>query len=432
MNMNTIDTTTQTPATPHKKTYLEKLGPGLITGASDDDPSGITTYSQAGAQYGLQMLWLSLWTFPLMAYVQEMCARIALVTGEGLAANIKKQLPRKVLYISTLLLCFANTLNIGADLGAMANVTTLVLPRVSFILLVVLFGIGSLLLQVYIPYQKYSSYLKWLVVALFSYIATGLLIHMDWSALLYYTIIPHITFTKEHILLVAGVLGTTISPYLFFWQTSQEVEEEIKDGKATLASRRGTNTEEIHDMRVDVWTGMFLSNLVMFFIIAVCGYTLFAHGVTNIQTARDAAHALVPFAGRYAELLFVIGIIGTGMLAIPVLAGSTSYALSESFGWKEGLYRTWKEARAFYGVISLSIVTGILFTLFGVDPIKALIYSAIANAIIAPVILVSIVMISAQKSVMKEFVNTKTQTAVGVFVILLMTITACGAIYALI
>jgi NRAMP (natural resistance-associated macrophage protein)-like metal ion transporter len=411
--------------------YIKKLGPGLITGAADDDPSGIATYSQTGAQYGTSLLWLAAWTFPLMAMIQEMCARIALVTGQGLAANIKHTYSKKVLYVCTFLLFIANTLNIGADLGAMAKAVQLISPKISFVFLVIFIGIVGLLLQVFIPYKKYAKYLKWLVIALFAYIATGLIIHMDWSTLLRDGIIPHITFSKTQILLITGILGTTISPYLFFWQTSQEVEEQIAEGKVTVKSRQGTNDREIKKMRIDVWTGMFLSNLVMFFIIAVCANTLFVHGITNISTASDAAMALKPLAGPWATVLFAMGILGTGMLAIPILAGSTSYAISESFGWKEGLYRKLNEARAFYGVIIVSIIIGIFINFIGIDPIKALIYSAIGNGIIAPIVLVFIVHISGNKQIMGRYKNSRLGNVVGWIVTILMGITALAAIYSL-
>jgi NRAMP (natural resistance-associated macrophage protein)-like metal ion transporter len=411
--------------------YIEKLGPGLITGAADDDPSGIATYSQTGAQYGTGLIWLAAWTFPLMAIIQEMCARIALVTGKGLASNIKYSYSKKILYACTILLFAANTLNIGADLGAMAKGFQLIIPTIPFYFLVIGFGILGLVLQIFIPYQKYSKYLKWLVISLFSYIITGLIIHMDWGTLLKDSIIPNITFSKNQILLITGILGTTISPYLFFWQTSQEVEEEINEGKTTVHLRRGTNPAELKQMRKDVWTGMFLSNLVMFFIIAVCSSVLFKNGITNINTANDAALALAPFAGKWATTLFAIGIIGTGMLAIPVLAGSASYAISESFGWKEGLYRKLKEARAFYGIIAISIIIGIIINFIGIDPIKALIYSAIANGIVAPVILIFIVHISGNHKVMGHYKNSRFINIIGWITTILMGITAIAAIYSL-
>ncbi len=411
--------------------YIKKLGPGLVTGAADDDPSGIATYSQTGAQYGTSLIWMAFWTFPLVAVIQEMCARIALVTGRGLAANIKHSYSRKILYACTILLFIANTLNIGADLGAMAKGFQLLIPSIPFFLLVIGFGLLGLVLQIYVPYQKYSKYLKWLVISLLSYIATGLIIHMDWPMLIRDSIIPTLTFSKTQILLITGILGTTISPYLFFWQTSQEIEEEILVGKMTVHSRRGTNSAEIKSMRKDVWTGMFLSNLVMFFIIAVCASVLFKNGVTNIATANDAALALAPFAGRWATILFAVGIIGTGMLAIPVLAGSASYAISESFGWKEGLYRKFNEAKAFYSIMIISIIIGILINFIGIDPIKALIYSAIANGIVAPVILIFIVHISGNHKIMGHYKNSKLVNIVGWITMILMGITALAAIYSL-
>lgn len=411
--------------------YIKKLGPGIITGASDDDPSGIATYSQAGAQYGTSLLWMAAWTFPLMAMIQEMCARIALVTGQGLAANIRATYSKKILYLCTFLLFVANTLNIGADLGAMAKAVQLIAPGASFIFLVIFIGLFGLIMEIIIPYREYAKYLKWLVISLFSYIATGFMINMDWSNLFINGLIPQIEFTKTQLFLITGILGTTISPYLFFWQTSQEVEAQIDQGKVTLESRQGTNKEEIKEMRQDVWTGMFLSNIVMFFIIAVCANTLFANGITDIQSASDAAKALEPFAGRFASLLFAAGIIGTGLLAVPVLAGSTAYAISESMGWREGLYWKLKEARAFYGVIAASVIVGILINFIGIDPIKALIYSAIANGIIAPIIIICIVHISSSSEVMGEFKNKRLTKVVGWIVAGLMGITAVATIVAM-
>jgi Mn2+/Fe2+ NRAMP family transporter len=367
-----------------------------------------------------------------MAVIQEMCARIALVTGRGLAANIKSMYSRKVLHLCTILLFIANTLNIGADLGAMAKAVQLVTPAFGFTFLIIAIGVLGLLLQVFIPYQRYAHYLKWLAITLLAYVATGLIIHMDWGQLLRDGFIPNITFSKTEILLITGILGTTISPYLFFWETSQEVEEEIAHGKTTVRSRQGTTDEEVTRMRIDVWSGMFLSNLVMFFIIAVCATTLFAHGITNINTASDAALALRPLAGNGAFFLFALGIIGTGMLAIPVLAGSTSYAISESFGWKEGLYRKLNEARAFYGVIIISVIIGILINFIGIDPIKALIYSAIANGIIAPIILVCIVHMSGSKKLMGKYRNSSTGNIVGWIITIFMGLAAIGAVISLI
>ena len=412
--------------------YFKKLGPGLVSGAADDDPSGIATYSQTGAQYGTSLLWLAAWTFPLMAVIQEMCARIALVTGKGLASNIKSNYSKKVLYFCTALLFLANTLNIGADLGAMAKAIQLIMPRLNFTSLIIIIGLIGLLLQVFIPYQKYAQYLKWLSIALLSYVATGIIIHMDWRVLLHDAFIPNMHFGKSEILLVVGILGTTISPYLFFWETGQEVEEQIAEGKTTALSRKGTNDAEVKKMRIDIWSGMFLSNIVMFFIIAVCATTLFKNGITNIGTAADAAQALAPLAGPWAFLLFTIGIIGTGMLAIPVLAGSTSYAISECFGWKEGLYRKLNEARAFYGVIIISTILGIAINFIGIDPIKALIYSAIFNGMVAPVILFFIVRLSSNHKIMGKYKNSKLSSGIGYFIMGMMKLASIAAIISII
>jgi NRAMP (natural resistance-associated macrophage protein)-like metal ion transporter len=414
-----------------KKTreYWNTLGPGLTTGASDDDPSGIATYSQAGAQFGFQLLWLSILTFPLMSIVQEMCARIGLATGRGLAGNIRQHFSKRVLYLSTLLLFAANAFNIGADLGAMAKGAQLLHPGLSYGMLVIGFAVGILILQIFMPYARYAHYLKWLALVLLAYVASALLAHLDWSNVLHHAVTPSIHWSKEQILLICAILGTTISPYLFFWQTSQEVENQIMQGKTTIASRKGSNKHEIKAMRIDVWSGMLLSNIVMFFIIAACGAILFPQGITQIESAADAAEALRPFAGDLTYFLFAIGIIGTGLLAIPVLAGSSSYAISEGLGWKEGLYRNLRQAHAFYGTLIISVALGLSLNFIGLDPIKALIYSAVANGIVAPVILATIVIISSNKNIMGERVNRRSTTIIGWVVTLMMTLAGIGAIY---
>ncbi len=412
--------------------YWNDLGPGLTTGASDDDPSGIATYSQAGAQHGFGFLWLSLWTFPLMSMVQEMCARIGMVTGRGLAGNIRIHFSRRMLRFATLLLFAANAFNIGADLGAMAKAVQLLRPSFSFGWLVVGFAVLSLLLQVLMPYAKYARYLKWLALVLLSYIVSAILAKINWGEALKNMLVPNLSFNKDSLLLICAILGTTISPYLFFWQTSQEVEEEILEGKTTLRERRGaTAPEQIKKMRVDVWTGMFLSNLVMFFIIAVCGWVLFPHGITNITSAAQAAEALRPFAGDATYYLFAIGIIGTGMLAIPVLAGSSSYAVSESLRWKGSLHSPLKQAHAFYGVIIISMLVGLGLNFIGLDPIKALIYSAAANGIVAPFVLFFIVKLSSNKRVMGHWVNHRAVTAIGWATTLLMAVAGLAAAWSM-
>ena len=394
------------------------LGPGLTTGAADDDPSGIATYSQMGASRGFNLIWLSLFTFPLMGVVQEMCARIGLTTGVGLATNIKRHFSKRILYFCTVLLLFANVFNIGADLGAMAKGTQLIFPQINFIFLVIGFAVFSLSLQIFIPYKKYSKYLKYLALVLFAYVFSAFSIAINWGDVFKHLIIPTISFSKDEIILICAAFGTTISPYLFFWQTSQEVEEQILKGEKTEETRRASNTgEDIHKMRIDVWSGMFFSNLIMFFIIATSAAVLFGNGITNIATAADAALALKPFAGNFAFILFAIGIIGTGLLAIPILAGSASYALSETFNWKSGLYRKLKQATSFYGVIIIAMILGIILNFVGLDPIKTLIYSAIFNGIISPIILFFIVRISSNEEIMGAFKNKRLANIIGWFTV---------------
>jgi NRAMP (natural resistance-associated macrophage protein)-like metal ion transporter len=427
-----LHTVPNSPGLKKAKAYWRMLGPGLTTGASDDDPSGIATYSQTGAQFGFGFLWMALWTFPLMSVVQEMCARIGLVTGRGLAGNIRAYYSRRVLRLCTLLLFAANAFNIGADLGAMAKGVQLLNPHLKFWWLVVGFTVLSLLLQIFTPYEKYARYLKWLALVLLSYVASSLLAHLDWGQALYHTLIPSIHFDKTTLLLVCAILGTTISPYLFFWQTSQEVEEQILQGKTTIRERRSATTPtEVKAMRIDVWSGMLLSNLVMFFIIAPSGGVLFPHGITQITSAAQAAEALKPFAGNATYFLFAIGIIGTGLLAIPVLAGSSSYAISEALGWREGLYRKLGHAYSFYGIIIISMLVGLGLNFIGLDPIKALIYSAIANGLVAPFILYFIVRISSNGRIMGHWRNRPATTFIGWLTTFVMAAAGIAAIVAL-
>lgn len=413
------------------KNFWYLLGPGLTTGASDDDPSGIATYSQTGAQYGFGLLWLAAITFPLMAIVQEMCARIGLVTGRGLAGNIRVHFGRKVLYISTLFLFAANTFNIGADIGAMASAVQLIKPALDFGLLVVAFTMLILLLQIFTPYVQYAKYLKWLALVLFAYILSAILARPDWHTVISHAVVPHIQFSKSQLLLICAILGTTITPYLFFWQTSQEIEEEIAVGQTTLKSRMGSTQPEIRKMRVDVWSGMFLSNVVMFFIIAACASVLFRHGITNISTAAQAAQALKPFAGSATYWLFAIGILGMGLLAIPVLAGASAYAISESMGKRQGLNNQLKQGYLFYGVIIISMVVGLSLNFIGLNPIKALIYSAVLNGIVAPIILTLIMLLARKEKVMGEWKNGKISASLGWGLTILMAISGIAAIYSL-
>lgn len=410
--------------------FWKGLGPGLITGAADDDPSGIATYSQAGAQYGFQLLWLSLFTFPLMAVVQEMCARIGLATGRGLAGNIRINYPKWVLYSIALLLFSANTLNIAANLGAMAKATQLVFPDLNFAVLVASFTFFCLLLQIFTPYEKYVRFLKYLVLILLAYVVTAFLpgVNINFGDLLKHAFTPTITFDKNQLFIITAILGTTISPYLFFWQTSHEVEEEIHMGKTSLRLREVTSAAEIKKMRIDVWTGMFVSNSVMFFIIATCAAVLFSNGVTNIASAADAAAALKPLAGDYAFILFALGIVGMGLLAIPILAGSAAFTMAESFKWRSGLERKLHQARPFYGVIILSMILAMDMNFLGIDPIKMLIYSAVANGLVAPVILFLIIRMTSNKKIVKEWVNRPLAVIFGWLIFITMTLTGIATI----
>lgn len=431
----TLKKSQQTIAKTRAKTkeFWHSLGPGLTTGASDDDPSGIATYSQAGAKYGFQLLWMALITFPMMAVVQEMCARIGLVTGRGLAGNIRLHFSKKILYVCTFLLFSANAVNIGADLGAMAEAARLLRPELGYFTMVIVFALFSLVMQIYTPYEKYAKYLKWLALILFTYIFAAMLADINWNEAIKATLTPTIVFEKEQLLLICAILGTTISPYLFFWQTSQEVEEQILQGKTSVSQRRGASETEVKKMRADVWTGMLLSNVVMFFIIAACGAVLFSQGITDINTAAEAATALEPFAGELSELLFAVGIIGTGLLAIPVLAGSSSYAVSESLKWRgSGLNKTLKQAHAFYGIIIISVLIGLAINFIGIDPIDALIYSAVFNGLVSPVVLALIVLMSSNKKIMGDWTNKKSTTAFGWGVTGIMAMAGLAAIYALV
>ena len=411
--------------------YWRTLGPGLVTGAADDDPSGIATYSQTGAGFGLQLIWMSLFTLPMAIIVQEMCARIGLQTGRGLAENIRRTFPKPILYLCMALLFAANTFNIAADISAMAGGIQLLAPGLNFVAIVIVFALLCLGLQIFLSYPLYSRYLKILALVLLSYVATGLIIHLNWADVLKHTIMPSITFSKDQLFLVCAILGTTISPYLFFWQTSQEVEEEVEKGETTLRERRGSTDSEIRSMRIDVMSGMFVSELVMFFIIAVCASTLFTHGVTNIQTAADAATALRPLAGQWAYLLFALGIIGTGLLSIPVLAGASAYALAETFHWHEGLSKKMKQAQGFYWVIIISMIVAVAIDFLGINPIKALIWSAVGNGIAAPVILFFIMRIASNKKVMGKRTNKALTSVAGWFITALMGVAGIAAIYSL-
>lgn len=405
------------------KKYFSDLGPGIVTGAADDDLSGIIAYSQTGAKYGYGYLWMSLFSLPFMAVVQEMCARIGLVTGRGLAGVLRQHYSKKILYFCTLLLLVANTVNIGADIGAMAASSRLLLPQFSFSTMAIFFTIITLLLQIFIPFKEYSKYLKILTLSLMSYVITFFMVEHNWLEVLRGLAIPKVTFSQDSFYLIAGILGTTISPYLFFWEASHEVEAKIEEGQTSIAERQTSLTaKDIKNMRKDSWTGMSYSNIVMFFIIGLTGATLFKNGITNINSIADVAEALKPLAGENAALLFTTGAIGIGLLAIPVLAGSASYALSEAMGWKAGLNKTLHQAYGFYGIIIFSTIIGLMINYLGIDPIKANIFAAVLNGLAAPILIVFITMASSNQKIMGEWKNSKSTTVLASIIALIMGI----------
>jgi NRAMP (natural resistance-associated macrophage protein)-like metal ion transporter len=385
------------------KVLFRKLGPGLITGASDDDPSGIATYSQVGAQFGFGLLWTMVFSYPLMAAIQEICARIGRVTGSGIAGNIRRHYPAPLVFGVVALLVVANTFNLGADIGAMAAAFQLLVPGPAEVY-VCFFGLVSLLLQVFIPYTKYVNYLKWLTVVLFAYVAAVFTLHVPWGEVFRATVFPTIVFQSRYFMALVGVLGTTISPYLFFWQASQEVEEvDSHVRQKSLKQAPQQAPAQMHRIKVDTYIGMAASNFVAYCIILTAALTLYAHGERNIQTAAQAAKALEPLAGRFAFLLFVGGIIGTGLLAVPVLAGSAAYGVSEAMGWRASLERRPLAARGFYATIIVATLIGLLLNLLKTDPIKALFWSAVLNGVAAVPLMIVIMFMSANSKVMGQF-----------------------------
>jgi NRAMP (natural resistance-associated macrophage protein)-like metal ion transporter len=381
--------------------FFANLGPGLITGAADDDPSGIATYSTAGALLGTGQLWTALITWPLMASVQMMCARIGMVTGQGLAGALHKKFPRPLIVIAALALLVANTINIGADLSGMADAAEM-LSGINSHYFVVLFGLAIGVATVQFRYHQIANVLKWLALTLFAYVITGFVIGPDWSKVAHDTFVPSWPKGHEAWAMLVAILGTTISPYLFFWQSSQEVEEEKAIGRRMLAWRRGATRREIGVRKMDVGIGTFFSNLVMYFIILSTALTLHAHGTTNIETTKEAAEALLPLAGKFAYLLFTVGIIGVGFLAIPTLSGSAAYAFAETFGWRQGLDSKFTAARAFYGVVILSTLIGVALDFAGVNPVKALYWTAIINGLLAPFLLVGVWLVASDRKIMRN------------------------------
>ena len=411
--------------------FLKELGPGLITGAADDDPSGISTYSVAGASFGYATLWTALLTFPLMAAIQLMCARLGMVTGRGLASVIRTRYPRWVLWFACALVIVANVFNIGADLGGMADAMQMITgvpayywnPFFAALILGLLFRTS---------YRTMARIFKWLTMVLFAYVIAAFLARPNWGAVLRATFVPHIEWSKDYLAVLVGILGTTISPYLFFWQAAQEVEEERDHGKTTVAQRRGSTNEELRVARTDVITGMLLSNLVMYFLILTTAATLNAHGMKDIETAKQAAEALRPLAGKGAYWLFTLGLIGTGMLAVPVLAGSCAYAIAESAEWwSASLNMKPRLAPKFYAVLGISILVGLGFDFAGLNAVKMLFWSAILNGLLAPPLVVMVVLLTNDRKVMGDRVNSRGMQVLGWMCAFAMTAAAFALLVSL-
>jgi NRAMP (natural resistance-associated macrophage protein)-like metal ion transporter len=401
--------------------YFRTLGPGLVTGAADDDPSGVTTYAVAGAAFGTGMLWTALATLPLMAAIQLTCARIGLVSGRGLAGAMRAHYPRWFLYGACLLLLVANVFNIAADLAGMADSAEMLTGLASGFW-VALFGLVVLLVTIYTSYAAFAAWLKWLTAVLFAYVISAVLAHPDWRGALVDTLLPRLTFDADSVSTLVGILGTTISPYLFFWQASQEVEEERAMGRRALRDRQGASAHELRDARNDVLTGMAFSNAVMYFIILASAATIGRAGRVDIETSRQAAEALRPMAGEAAYLLFALGIVGTGLLAIPVLAGSASFAVAEMFGWRSGLDLRPRQARRFYIVLGGAIVAGALLDSLDIGAVRMLFLSAVVNGLLAPPLLVLVMLVGNNRKIMGTRVNGRWLNVFGWGATALMTV----------
>jgi NRAMP (natural resistance-associated macrophage protein)-like metal ion transporter len=412
------------------RTTLKSLGPGLITGASDDDPSGIATYSQAGASFGLGMLWMALFQYPMMAVVQEMCARIGIIKGDGLAFVMRKKYSKKVVLPVASLLLIANTINIGADIGAMGASIRLLIPQLPFLVPTLLFTGLILFAEIVIPYHRYVKILKYLTFSLFAYVITAMVVGGTLEELFIASLVPHIEFTSEFAMMFVAILGTTISPYLFFWQTSQEAEDDLdkKKIKDIDTGKPHITKKELKVMRTDVAIGMFFSQLIMWAIIVTTAGSLHTHGITDIQTSDQAAKALEPAvksfpnSGEISKAVFALGIIGTGLLAVPILAGSSAYALSDVFGWKQGLNKKFGQAKSFYVVIAASTIIGLWINFSDIDPIKALVYAAVINAVTAIPILCMIIKIANDKKILQNRVNGRLSNIVGWTTVIIMGI----------
>ncbi len=421
--------------------WLRVVGPGLITGAADDDPSGIGTYSQAGAAFGTGLVWLALYILPFVIAVQEMCGRIGLVTGRGLAGVIRQHYSRKLLFVVVALLFTANTINVGADLGAMAASVRMLAPGLPLFPLLVAFALFILALEIFVPYRLYARVLKVLTLSLLAYILTGIIIGPDWGAVLRATVIPTIIPTPAFLALVVAVIGTTISPYLFFWQASEEVEEVAlkhrQQRAGDLRRQRLALLGQLHALRLDTGLGMLAANLTFFFIIVTTGSTLHANGIHNIQTADQAARALTPLvhsfphAGTLAQILFAVGVVGTGLLAVPVLAGSAAYCSAEAFGWHASLGQTFTQARGFYGVLTLATLIGLAINLVGIDPIAALVFAAVINGLVAVPLLVVILRVANNKGIMGSYVNGRLANTLGGTTVVVMGIAGAATIITL-
>jgi NRAMP (natural resistance-associated macrophage protein)-like metal ion transporter len=414
-----------TPDKPRRiQQFFRELGPGLITGAADDDPSGISTYSVAGAAFGYTGLWTALFSFPLMAAVQLMCARLGMVSGRGLAAVIRTRYSPWVLWPACAILMVANVFNIGADLGGMADAMQMVTGVWAY-LWTPLFAMVIISLLFWTSYKAMARVLKWLTLVLFAYMITAFLAHPDWKQVLHATFVPHMEWSRAYLSVLVGILGTTISPYLFFWQAAEEVEEDRERGKVTVAQRKGSTNEELRIAARDVFTGMGVSNLVMYFIILTTAATLNLHGVKNIETARQAADALRPLAGSGAYWLFTLGLIGTGMLAVPVLAGSCAYAIAESARWRAAsLNQKPGVARQFYAVIAVSVLVGLALDYTGINAVKMLFWSAILNGVLAPPLVILVVLLTSDKKVMGTRTNSRGAKILGWLCAMVMTAAA--------
>lgn len=421
--------TTKPRAKPPKpgliKGFFAKLGPGLITGAADDDPSGISTYSVTGASFGYAQLWTALFSFPLMAAVQIMCARLGMVTGYGLAGAIRRRYPRWVLWSCCALLAVANIINIGADLKGMGEAMEM-MTGLSGKIWVPFFAVAIILLLVYSSYHGIVRIFKWLTLVLFAYVIAAFLSNPDWGAVLRSTFIPHIELTAPYLATFLGILGTTISPYLFFWQAAQEVEEERAMGRATVRERKGATAAELRVMRTDVLSGMAFAGLIMYFIILTTGSTLYASGDRDITTAREAAEALRPLAGDAAYLLFTLGLVGTGMLGVPVLAGSAAYAVSEAMAWKGSLDEPPRVGAKFYGVLAVAVVAGLSLDLIGVSAVRMLFIAAVVNGLLAPPLVIVVTLLTSDKKVMGNQVSSPLIRSLGWITATVMIAAAIG------